>query len=105
MESNIPKFTFCITSKNNLRYLKHAIFYIKQNSIIDHNILVFIDSDNDGTETWCIENNVKYLKMYNVLNNLEKKQCVKEIIRLLRFVYKIKNHLRNYHFCKEKKYC
>lgn len=62
MESNIPKFTFCITSKNNLRYLKHAIFYIKQNSKIDHNILVFIDSDNDGTETWCIENNVKYLK-------------------------------------------
>jgi|688.fasta_scaffold240307_2 hypothetical protein len=62
MENNIPKFTFCITSKNNLRYLKHAIFYIKENSVIDHDILVFIDADNDGTEKWCLENNIKYIK-------------------------------------------
>ena len=62
MENNIPKFTFCITSKNNLRYLKHAIFYIKENSIRDHDILVFIDADNDGTEKWCIDNDIKYIK-------------------------------------------
>lgn len=62
MENNIPKFTFCITSKNNLRYLKHAVFYIKENSVIDHDILVFIDADNDGTEKWCLENNIKYIK-------------------------------------------
>lgn len=62
MENNIPKFTFCITSKNNLRYLKHAVFYIKENSAVDHNILVFIDADNDGTEKWCVENNIKYIK-------------------------------------------
>lgn len=62
MENNIPKFTFCITSKNNLRYLKHAIFYIKENSIRDHNILVFIDADQDGTEKWCIDNNIEYIK-------------------------------------------
>jgi hypothetical protein len=62
MENNIPKFTFCITSKNNLRYLKHAVFYIKENSAIDHDVLVFIDSDNDGTEKWCIDNNIKYIK-------------------------------------------
>ena len=62
MENNIPKFTFCITSKNNLRYLKHAILYIKQNSFIEHDILVFIDADNDGTEKWCIENNIKFIK-------------------------------------------
>lgn len=62
MENNIPKFTFCITSKNNLRYLKHAIHYIKQNSFIEHNILVFIDADNDGTEKWCIENGIKFIK-------------------------------------------
>jgi glycosyltransferase involved in cell wall biosynthesis len=62
MENNIPKFTFCITSKNNLRYLKHAVSYIKQNSVIEHNILVFIDADNDGTEKWCIENNIKFIK-------------------------------------------
>lgn len=62
MENNIPKFTFCITSKNNLRYLKHAVFYIKENSARDHDILVFIDADNDGTEKWCIDNNIKYIK-------------------------------------------
>jgi glycosyltransferase involved in cell wall biosynthesis len=62
MENNIPKFTFCITSKNNLRYLKHAVFYIKQNSAVEHDILIFIDADNDGTEKWCIENDIKYLK-------------------------------------------
>ena len=62
MENNIPKFTFCITSKNNLRYLKHAVFYIKENSVINHDILVFIDADNDGTENWCLENNIKYIK-------------------------------------------
>jgi glycosyltransferase involved in cell wall biosynthesis len=62
MENNIPKFTFCITSKNNLRYLKHAVHYIKQNSAVEHDILVFIDADNDGTEKWCTENNIKYIK-------------------------------------------
>jgi hypothetical protein len=62
MENNIPKFTFCITSKNNLRYLKHAIFYIRQNSVTDHDVLVFIDADDDGTENWCRGNNIKYIK-------------------------------------------
>ncbi len=62
MENNIPKFTFCITSKNNLRYLKHAIHYIKQNSAVEHNVLIFIDADNDGTEDWCIGNGIKYIK-------------------------------------------
>lgn len=62
MKNNIPKFTFCITSKNNLRYLKHAIFYIKENSSKDHDVLIFIDADNDGTEKWCIENSIKYIK-------------------------------------------
>jgi GT2 family glycosyltransferase len=63
MENNIPNFTFCITSKNNLRYLKHAISYIKDNCFNkNHEILVFIDSDNDGTEEWCKSNNVDYIK-------------------------------------------
>ena len=59
----IPNFTFCITSKNNLRYLKHAVSNIKDNCFNkDHKILVFIDSDNDGTEKWCIENNIDHIK-------------------------------------------
>jgi GT2 family glycosyltransferase len=66
MENNIPNFTFCITSKNNLRYLKHAISYIKDNCFNkNHEILVFIDSDNDGTEEWCRLNEINYIKNPN----------------------------------------
>jgi GT2 family glycosyltransferase len=66
MENNIPNFTFCITSKNNLRYLKHAISYIKDNCFNkNHKILVFIDSDNDGTEEWCKLNEINYIKNPN----------------------------------------
>ena len=59
--------TFCIPSKNNLRYLKNSITSIKENSNIEHNIIVYIDMDQDGTKKWLIENNIKYLK-----NNLNK---------------------------------
>jgi glycosyltransferase involved in cell wall biosynthesis len=66
MENNIPNFTFCITSKNNLRYLKHAVKHIKQNCFNkNHEILVFIDSDNDGTEEWCLN-----LIILNILKTL-----------------------------------
>ena len=66
MENNIPNFTFCITSKNNLRYLKYAISYIKDNCFNkNHKILVFIDSDNDGTEEWCKLNEISYVKNPN----------------------------------------
>jgi glycosyltransferase involved in cell wall biosynthesis len=69
MENNIPNFTFCITSKNNLRYLKHAVKHIKQNCFNNnHEILIFIDADNDGTEEWCLENNIKHIK--NPTSNL-----------------------------------
>ena len=56
------KITFCIPSKNNLRYLKSSINSIKTNSSIEHDIIVYVDADNDGTEEWLIENNVTYLK-------------------------------------------
>jgi GT2 family glycosyltransferase len=56
----MEKFTFCITSKNNKRYLQYAIKYIKQNSSIEHDIIVFVDADEDGTSTWCKANNIRY---------------------------------------------
>lgn len=56
------KITFCIPSKNNLRYLKNSIRSIKQNSAHEHDIIVYVDSDNDGTEDWLIDNEIKYLK-------------------------------------------
>jgi glycosyltransferase involved in cell wall biosynthesis len=55
------KITFCIPSKNNLRYLKNSIQSIKDNSTIEHEIIVYVDADNDDTEQWLIENQIKYL--------------------------------------------
>lgn len=55
------RITFCIPTKNNLRYLKNSINSIKENSINENEIVVFVDSDNDGTIDWLKENNITYL--------------------------------------------
>ncbi len=55
------KITFCIPSKNNLRYLKNSIASIKENSMHDNDIIVYVDADNDGTKKWLDENGIKYL--------------------------------------------
>ena len=57
----MEKITFCIPSKNNLRYLKSSVTSIKKNSTLDNEIIVWVDQDDDGTEKWLKENNVKYL--------------------------------------------
>ena len=41
----MEKITFCIPSKDNLKYLKSAITSIKQNSILENEILIWVDSD------------------------------------------------------------
>jgi len=49
----VPKITFCIPSKNNLRYLKTCIPSIRENAYRnDHDIIVFVDADSDGTVEW-----------------------------------------------------
>jgi len=58
----MEKITFCIPSKNNLRYLKSSIESIKKNSIIEHDIIVYVDMSEDGTEEWLIQNGIVYLK-------------------------------------------
>ena len=57
----MDKITFCIPSKDNLRYLKSSVTSIKQNSTLDNEIIVWVDSDNDGTIEWLKQNDVKYL--------------------------------------------
>jgi hypothetical protein len=57
--------TFCIPSKSNLRYLKTCIPSIRGNaSRNDHEIIIFVDSDEDGTVEWLEqvkdEYNLKY---------------------------------------------
>ena len=49
----MEKITFCIPSKNNCRYLKACIPSIRKNSHRkDHDIIVFVDADEDGTVKW-----------------------------------------------------
>jgi hypothetical protein len=49
----MDKITFCIPSKSNLRYLKTCIPSIRKNSYRnDHEIIIFVDQDEDGTIEW-----------------------------------------------------
>ena len=49
----MEKITFCIPSKSNLRYLKTCIPSIRSNAHRkDHDIIIFVDSDDDGTVEW-----------------------------------------------------
>ncbi len=69
----MKKITFCIPSKNNLRYLKTCIPSIRNNAYKkDHDIIVFVDSDTDGTVEWLNENQDKYNLKFEInpdLNN------------------------------------
>jgi len=63
----MEKITFCIPSKTNLRYLKTAIPSIRKNAYRkDHDIIVFVDSDEDGTIEWLSENAESYGVKYYV---------------------------------------
>lgn len=71
----MEKLTFCIPSKNNLRYLKWCLPSIRKNSYRkDHDIIVFIDKDTDGTVEWMKENaeslGVKYIVNPDLNNTL-----------------------------------
>jgi glycosyltransferase involved in cell wall biosynthesis len=60
------KITFCIPSKSNLQYLKKCIPSIRKNAYRnDHDILIFVDSDDDGTIDWLNEiQNIYNIKYY-----------------------------------------
>jgi len=53
--------TFCIPSKDNLRYLRNSIASIKKNSNKENEIIVYVDASNDGTIEWLQANKVTYL--------------------------------------------
>lgn len=53
MENNIPQMTFAIASKNNFRYAKHAIKYIRENCYRnDHIIHIGIDGEDIELESY-----------------------------------------------------
>jgi glycosyltransferase involved in cell wall biosynthesis len=67
----MDKITFCIPSKSNLRYLKTCIPSIRENaSRNDHEIIIFVDSDEDGTVEWLEQVKDKYNLKYFVNPNL-----------------------------------
>ena len=68
----MEKITFCIPSKNNRRYLEACIPSIRKNSYRkDHDIIVFVDEDNDGTVEWLESVKDKYNLRY-LTNNTDK---------------------------------
>ena len=63
----MDKITFCIPSKNNRRYLEACIPSIRKNAYRDdHDIIVFVDADNDGTVKWIESVKDKYNLKYIV---------------------------------------
>jgi glycosyltransferase involved in cell wall biosynthesis len=59
--NNMHTISFCIPSKNNLRYLKVAVDYLRTNcDNPNHEILVWVDADDDNTSA--------YLKQLNDSN-------------------------------------
>jgi len=69
----MDKITFCIPSKSNLRYLKTCIPSIRENAFRnDHDIIVFVDSDEDGTVEWLDSVQDIYNIQYYVNPNLGK---------------------------------
>jgi glycosyltransferase involved in cell wall biosynthesis len=69
----MDKITFCIPSKTNLRYLKTCIPSIRENAYRkDHDIIIFVDSDEDGTIEWLKETQDQYNFKYYVNPELGK---------------------------------
>ena len=63
----MDKITFCIPSKSNLRYLKTCIPSIRENAYRkDHEIIIFVDSDEDGTIEWLEEVKDEYNIQYYI---------------------------------------
>lgn len=73
-KKNMKQITFCIPSKSNLRYLKTCIPSIRKNAYRkDHNIIVFVDSDEDGTIEWLEQVKNQYNLSYYVNPELGKR--------------------------------
>jgi len=63
----MDKITFCIPSKSNLQYLKTCIPSIRKNAYRDdHDIIIFVDSDEDGTVKWLEQVKDEYNLIYHV---------------------------------------
>lgn len=67
--------TFCIPSRNNLRYLQDCIPSIRKNLTSgNHKIIIFVDEDTDGTVEWAEKNKDLYDFKYIVNPYLNKRR-------------------------------
>ncbi len=65
---SLPRITTCISTNNNLGYLKLAIKSVRQNAYYnDQPIIVFAENCTDGTNEWLAEN--EYGVEYYIENN------------------------------------
>ena len=72
-KKEMEKITFCIPSKSNLRYLKTCIPSIRKYAFRkDHDIIVFVDSDEDDTVNWLEQVKDQYNLSYYINPNLNK---------------------------------
>lgn len=66
--------TFCISTYNNLNYIKIAIESVRKNSYFkDAPFVIYAENCTDGTDEWLIENKEKYqLEVYIEKNEVAK---------------------------------
>ena len=57
---NYPKVSIIIPTLNNINYLKILIKSIKKNSRYNHEIVVHVNENLDGTINYLEENQIKY---------------------------------------------
>lgn len=62
--------TFCISTHNNLEYLKIAIDSVRKNSYYKNSpFIIHAENCTDGTDKWLFENKDKYDLEYHIDNN------------------------------------
>ena len=55
------EFSILIPTWNNLEFLKCCVNSIRKNSIVQHEILVYVNEGADGSGDWCEKENVKFI--------------------------------------------
>lgn len=60
--ADIPRFSILIPSWNNLPYLKLCIEFLRQNSAVNHEVIVHVNEGTDGTVEWLEEQQIPFTR-------------------------------------------
>jgi glycosyltransferase involved in cell wall biosynthesis len=55
------QFSILIPTWNNIDFLKCCVDSIRKNSVVQHQILVYVNEGNDGSAEWCEQQNIKFI--------------------------------------------